>query len=56
VARKIVDTVGAGDAFLPVTSPLVAAGMPMISSVRRQCSRRAQGGDRRHRRAVTRLR
>jgi sugar/nucleoside kinase (ribokinase family) len=29
VARKIVDTVGAGDAFLAVTSPLVAAGMPM---------------------------
>ncbi len=29
VARKIVDTVGAGDAFLAITSPLVAAGMPM---------------------------
>jgi rfaE bifunctional protein nucleotidyltransferase chain/domain len=29
VARKIVDTVGAGDAFLAVTSPLVAAGTPM---------------------------
>jgi rfaE bifunctional protein nucleotidyltransferase chain/domain len=29
VARKIVDTVGAGDAFLAVTSPLVAAGLPM---------------------------
>jgi rfaE bifunctional protein nucleotidyltransferase chain/domain len=26
VARKVVDTVGAGDAFLAVTSPLVAAG------------------------------
>ena len=29
VARKIVDTVGAGDAFLAVTSPLVAAETPM---------------------------
>jgi rfaE bifunctional protein nucleotidyltransferase chain/domain len=29
VARNIVDTVGAGDAFLAVTSPLVAAGTPM---------------------------
>jgi len=29
VARRIVDTVGAGDAFLAVTSPLVAAGTPM---------------------------
>jgi rfaE bifunctional protein nucleotidyltransferase chain/domain len=29
VARKIVDTIGAGDAFLAVTSPLVAAGTPM---------------------------
>jgi rfaE bifunctional protein nucleotidyltransferase chain/domain len=29
VARKIVDTVGAGDAFLAVTSPLVAAGTAM---------------------------
>lgn len=29
VARKVVDTVGAGDSFLAVTSPLVAAGMPM---------------------------
>jgi rfaE bifunctional protein nucleotidyltransferase chain/domain len=29
VARKVVDTVGAGDAFLAVTSPLVAAGAPM---------------------------
>ena len=29
VARKVVDTVGAGDAFLAVTSPLVAAGGPM---------------------------
>jgi rfaE bifunctional protein nucleotidyltransferase chain/domain len=29
VARKIVDTVGAGDAFLAITSPLVAAGTPM---------------------------
>lgn len=29
VARKIVDTVGAGDAFLAVTSPLVACGTPM---------------------------
>ena len=29
VARKIVDTVGAGDAFLAVTSPLVACGAPM---------------------------
>ncbi len=27
--RKVVDTVGAGDAFLSVTSPLVAAGLPM---------------------------
>jgi sugar/nucleoside kinase (ribokinase family) len=29
VARKVVDTVGAGDAFLAVTAPLVAAGAPM---------------------------
>ena len=29
VARKIVDTVGAGDAFFAVTSPLVTAGLPM---------------------------
>ena len=29
VARKVVDTVGAGDAFLSITSPLVAAGAPM---------------------------
>ena len=29
VARKVVDTVGAGDAFLAVTSPLVAAGGAM---------------------------
>ena len=29
VARRVVDTVGAGDAFLAVTSPLVAAGTPM---------------------------
>jgi rfaE bifunctional protein nucleotidyltransferase chain/domain len=29
VARKIVDTVGAGDAFLSVTAPLVAAGAAM---------------------------
>jgi rfaE bifunctional protein nucleotidyltransferase chain/domain len=29
VARRVVDTVGAGDAFLAVTSPLVAAGAPM---------------------------
>ena len=29
VARKIVDTVGAGDAFFAVTAPLVAAGAPM---------------------------
>jgi rfaE bifunctional protein nucleotidyltransferase chain/domain len=28
VARRIVDTVGAGDAFFAVTSPLVAAGLP----------------------------
>jgi sugar/nucleoside kinase (ribokinase family) len=28
-AKHIVDTVGAGDAFLAVTSPLVAAGGPM---------------------------
>jgi bifunctional ADP-heptose synthase (sugar kinase/adenylyltransferase) len=28
-AKKIVDTVGAGDAFLSVTAPLVAAGAPM---------------------------
>lgn len=27
--KTVVDTVGAGDAFLAVTSPLVAAGMPM---------------------------
>ena len=27
--RQVVDTVGAGDAFLSVTAPLVAAGMPM---------------------------
>jgi sugar/nucleoside kinase (ribokinase family) len=26
VARQVVDTVGAGDAFLSVTAPLVAAG------------------------------
>ena len=29
VARKVVDTVGAGDAFLAITSPLVAAGGDM---------------------------
>jgi rfaE bifunctional protein nucleotidyltransferase chain/domain len=29
VAQRVVDTVGAGDAFLAVTSPLVAAGAPM---------------------------
>lgn len=29
VARKVVDTIGAGDAFLAVTSPLVAAGGAM---------------------------
>lgn len=29
VAQRIVDTVGAGDAFLAITSPLVAAGAPM---------------------------
>jgi rfaE bifunctional protein nucleotidyltransferase chain/domain len=29
VARKVVDTVGAGDAFLAVTAPLVATGAPM---------------------------
>lgn len=29
VARKVVDTVGAGDAFLSITAPLVAAGAPM---------------------------
>lgn len=29
VARKVVDTVGAGDAFLAVTAPLVAAGAMM---------------------------
>jgi sugar/nucleoside kinase (ribokinase family) len=29
VARRVIDTVGAGDAFLAVTSPLVAAGAPM---------------------------
>src|SRR5262249_125369 len=28
-AKNVVDTVGAGDAFLSVTSPLVAAGGPM---------------------------
>jgi len=28
-ARNVVDTVGAGDAFLAVTAPLVAAGAPM---------------------------
>lgn len=35
VARKIVDTVGAGDAFLAVTAPLVAAGgrMDMVGFV-----------------------
>lgn len=27
--RTVVDTVGAGDAFLAITSPLVAAGMPL---------------------------
>ncbi|HZD26538.1 MAG TPA: PfkB family carbohydrate kinase, partial [Alphaproteobacteria bacterium] len=27
--RQVVDTVGAGDAFLSVTAPLVQAGMPM---------------------------
>ena len=27
--RKVVDTVGAGDAFLSVTAPLVAAGLDM---------------------------
>jgi sugar/nucleoside kinase (ribokinase family) len=26
VARRVIDTVGAGDAFLSVTAPLVAAG------------------------------
>ena len=29
VTKTIVDTVGAGDAFLAITSPLVALGMPM---------------------------
>lgn len=29
VARRVIDTVGAGDAFLAITSPLVAAGAPM---------------------------
>ena len=29
VARKVIDTVGAGDAFLSVTAPLVAAGGPL---------------------------
>jgi rfaE bifunctional protein nucleotidyltransferase chain/domain len=29
VARKVVDTLGAGDAFLAVTAPLVACGAPM---------------------------
>jgi rfaE bifunctional protein nucleotidyltransferase chain/domain len=29
LARKVVDTVGAGDAFLAVTAPLLAAGGPM---------------------------
>jgi sugar/nucleoside kinase (ribokinase family) len=28
-AKNVIDTVGAGDAFLSVTSPLVAAGGPM---------------------------
>ena len=28
-AKNVVDTVGAGDAFLAVTAPLVAAGAPM---------------------------
>jgi sugar/nucleoside kinase (ribokinase family) len=28
-AKNVVDTVGAGDAFLSVTAPLVAAGAPM---------------------------
>ncbi len=27
--QRVVDTVGAGDAFLSVTSPLVATGVPM---------------------------
>ena len=27
--RTVVDTIGAGDAFLAVTSPLVAAGTPL---------------------------
>ena len=30
-AKNVVDTVGAGDAFLAVTAPLVAAGAPMSS-------------------------
>jgi bifunctional ADP-heptose synthase (sugar kinase/adenylyltransferase) len=29
VAQRIVDTIGAGDAFLAITAPLVAAGAPM---------------------------
>jgi rfaE bifunctional protein nucleotidyltransferase chain/domain len=29
VAKSVVDTMGAGDAFLAVTAPLVAAGMPL---------------------------
>lgn len=29
LSRKVVDAVGAGDAFLAVTAPLVAAGLPM---------------------------
>jgi sugar/nucleoside kinase (ribokinase family) len=28
-ARNVVDTIGAGDAFLAITAPLVAAGGPM---------------------------
>ena len=30
--RSVVDTMGAGDAFLAVSSPLVAAGVPISSS------------------------
>ena len=47
-AKNVVDTVGAGDAFLAVTAPLVAAGGADASGrLHRQCRRRAQGRDRR---------
>ena len=44
VARNVVDTVGAGDAFLGATAPLVAAGgSDGQGRLRRQRCRRAQG-------------